>query len=234
VSQLTRTRPTTQVNLLPPETKEQQKSKRQVGLVMVVGGVLVGLLVLYSLVQGAKVADLQDHLGRVNTRVGKLQAKAQSLQQFEIDREETAARLALVQGALAGGVRWSRVMQDVSRVVPDGVWLTSVTGAMNSAGVPLSTGTVPTDTTTAPTDPTAVAGTTPTSSQIAGTLTFTGYALDIPSAAEWLQNLEGVDGWANAYSGSVAEEHGVNQVVYEIVSSVDITANYVAKNGSNQ
>jgi Tfp pilus assembly protein PilN len=231
MSQLTRTRPTTQVNLLPPETKEQQKSKRQVGLVSVVGAVLVGLLVLYSMVQGAKVADMQDQLAQIDATNQTLQEKAVKLQKFEADRQSEAARLALVQGALSGGLRWSRVLQDVSNSLSDGVWLTSIQATMNDASFLVPGATAPT--TTVPTDPTAPAGTAPTSSQVVGTITFTGFATEIRKVSEWLQNLDGVDGWANAYSNSVSEVNGVNQVVYQVSATVDITTHYVEKNGSN-
>ncbi|MFN2545479.1 MAG: PilN domain-containing protein [Actinomycetota bacterium] len=237
MSLTTRTRPMPQVNLLPPETREQQVSRRKVGLVSLVGAALVGLLVLFSLVQGAKVADLDDQLSSAQATNSALQTEASRLQQYETLRQSLSSRLALVQGALAGGLRWSHVMHDLSKALPDGVWLTGVTANMGASGaIP---GTVPATTTTAPaaTVPatTTATGTTPAapaSGQIVASLTFTGFALDIPSVSDWLQSLETVDGWENAWASSTAQAQGGNTVVYSFNSTVDITSEYLAQNGS--
>jgi hypothetical protein len=241
-----------QVNLLPPETRERQRVRKHVGLVSLAGVALVGLLVLLSSTEGAKIADLNDQLAQVQSTNATLQTTASHLQPFEDERNAFAARLGLVQGALSGGVRWSHVLQDLSHADPGGMWLTTLAATMGSSGAPgaapapapapvpspaavsspaPATSPGATTTTTAPAAA-GTAGTVAPGGTIVASLSFQGWAVDVPTISQWLTRLEAVNGWANAWVSQAQKTVTGNTVVYQFSGTVDVTAGYLTKNGT--
>jgi Tfp pilus assembly protein PilN len=120
------------INLLPPELARKKRARRKVGGI-------IGLIVLYMILL-ALVTYWQD--GKAQSVEADLVAQRQENQatQAQIDALSGARDLrgqyedgvARVQSALATDVAWGRLFNDLARVIPDRVWLTSFDGNVTS------------------------------------------------------------------------------------------------------
>jgi Tfp pilus assembly protein PilN len=193
----------TQVNLLPPELRQRQRTRRQTALVAVAGAVvLAGVLALWFL-QGMRIADLDEQIDGQQAENARLQQQVNELQRFADLRADLEARRDVVSAALRGGVEWSSVMRDVSVVIPDRMWLTSVQASAAAAAVGEEEGAV--------------------AANLIGTITFQGESLDTDTLALWLTRLESVPGWVNPWLSSAQESQIDSTEVFTFSSSVDLT-----------
>lgn len=128
-------------NLMPKEEPREKGSR--LGLVQVAVAVL-GLLVVAGLAGGYLFLG-----AGVTTKQGELDDLRAQLAELEVPAEAPSgggsavaadgqARTAALSTALAGRIAWDRVLRKVSLVIPDGVWLTtlSATTPNATAGAP--------------------------------------------------------------------------------------------------
>jgi Tfp pilus assembly protein PilN len=193
-----------QVNLLPPELRQRQAVRRTTSLVVIVGLGVIALVGAFYFVQNQRLAGAQDDLAAQNERNTQLSGQIGNLQEFANLQAELAAKQQLVQTLFLNEVSWSSALLDISRVIPDTSYLTSLTGQVSAA-----TGVAP-------------AGGAPETTLI-GNMSFQGIAGGTETIASWLTRLEQVDGWVNAWV-TTASESAPSSNVYSFTSGLDITA----------
>jgi Tfp pilus assembly protein PilN len=216
----------TQVNLLPSDVRERQRSRRLVAAAIAGVGAVVALLFFVFVLQSARLSNAEQKLQAQQAVNADLQTKVTSLQRFAALKQTVAAREALTTAALNGQVAWSGVLRDVSMVIPNQMWLTAFNASIS-------------DTSTAP----AVSSGASSAPQVglpsmAGTITFQGMASDFPTVAKWLVRLEQVKGWVNSWAGSAVRSSGADQSQANankvaFTASVDLTAEATVQ-GSKQ
>jgi Tfp pilus assembly protein PilN len=224
----------TQVNLLPPETRERQVARRQTAFVVLGGILAIGLIGLIYFLQTVTASDVQDQIDRQQATNAALQARVQELQRFEEIQAQLEARRGLVDQALTGEISWSGVLRDLSRIIPTRMWLTDLDAKLASVA---AAGGTTTTTTTAPTTPTvetSPAATTPTTTTapvtgLAGTLALNGESLDTSTLSLWLTRLESLTGWVNAWISKAQKTATGATSTYQFSSSVDLTAEALAR-----
>jgi Tfp pilus assembly protein PilN len=124
------------VNLLPREGGQAKLGKESLPLLVgaCVGLLVVALLGAMFMIKSGKVAEAQRHLDDLNRRYDALPpapaGPSAAQQQLTGERE---ARLAAVTSALTNRVSWDRVLREFSLVLPDDVWLTSLTAKSPAA-----------------------------------------------------------------------------------------------------
>ena len=118
------------VNLLPKD-HAQKGGGRPSAPVLV--GVCAGVLVAAALgadfmMQSGKIAKEQRTLDELQAKVDALPAAPEgpSTAQTQLAGEHSA-RVTALSGALANRVAWDRIFREFSLVLPDDVWLTSLT-----------------------------------------------------------------------------------------------------------
>jgi Tfp pilus assembly protein PilN len=199
----------TRVNLLPPEIRQRQRTRRRTALAAFAGVVLVAVLVFIYFLQGVQLSRVQDDLAAQQARNAELQTRAAKLQRFETLRADLEQRRTLIQNALTNEVRWSGILRDVSVILPARMWLTSMTGTVTAA---VAAGTTTPQTTTPA-----------TGTPLVGSIQFQGESLDEPTVSLWLTRLEQVHGWVNAWLSSADKNAlGATDVV-TFTSSVDLS-----------
>ena len=200
------------MNLLPPEVRQRQRTRRQTAAVIAAGVVvLAGVGALYFLQQLRLVGVNNDLEEQRDTNAG-IQAQINDLRRFdELQREVEASRNMLTT-LLANEILWSGVLRDVSLVIPSDVWLSGLTGDTNESGA-----------TAAPTTPGA-AGT-----GLVGQITFNGFSLDHRAVALWLARLDDVRGFANPWLSNAQKTDVGNNKVVQFTSSVDLSQQAVAR-----
>src|SRR2546423_3756378 len=120
------------VNLLPPETRDRQKTRRRMGVVAVVGVAALVVVGLVYYLQSNHEADLKDKVAAQSATNAALQQQVTTLQPFEQLKETLTARQALATTALAGDISWSNLLHELAVSVPSKAWLVSFTGSASA------------------------------------------------------------------------------------------------------
>ena len=216
----------TQVNLLPSDVRERQRSRRLVAAAIAGVGAVVALLFFVFVLQSARLSNAEQKLKAQQAVNADLQTKVSSLQRFAVLKQTVAAREALTSAALSGQVAWSGVLRDVSMVIPNQMWLTAFNGSLTDTGVVSAAS--------------SGAGAAPQVGlpSMAGSIQFQGMASDFPTVAKWLVRLEQVKGWVNSWAGSASRSAGdpsqggnANKVAF--TASVDLSTEATVQ-GSKQ
>jgi Tfp pilus assembly protein PilN len=119
------------VNLLPRDANAPRKLITQQNLPAVVGGglgiVIVGALALSFMNASGQVAEAQAHLTDVTAQLAATPkpAAAQAVPNSQLAGEQSA-RVATVSTALGGRMAWDRLLREFSLVLPDDVWIESL------------------------------------------------------------------------------------------------------------
>jgi Tfp pilus assembly protein PilN len=208
-----------QVNLLPPELRQRQVSRRLTSLIVAAGLAVLALIGGFYFVQTQRLSDVQGDVEAQQARNADLTGQIAELQQYADLQAELRAKEALVAGLYVNEVSWSGALLDVSRVIPDASYLQNLTGQLTATGV--VTGEVPTTT-----------GGTPETTLI-GNMTFSGVAQGTETIADWLVRLEQVQGWVNAWVSS-AQENGPFSQIYTFSNGLDLTKEAATERGQGQ
>ena len=175
--------PLPRVNLLPPEIAERQRFRRiQVGL----GAGLLAATGVVALLHAAAVsgtAEASAELAATSSRGAELRAETTEYAEVQRIHAEAAAATSMLAGAMSQEIRFSTLLDDLSRNVPDDVWLENVTFTQSAP----------------------VAGAAPTTGGV-GSVSFTGVGGQHDDVASWLESLSGQRRFADAtFTKSTAE-----------------------------
>lgn len=135
------------VNLIPPEERRgiSSGSRKNLGAYAIIG-TLVLILVAVSAITifNKKASDQQVELESLQSQVDAAKAEAASFSSFTSFQQIHDARLATIDSLAKSRFDWERVMREVAIVIPDHVYLTTLTGTVspdasvtNGAGVAL-------------------------------------------------------------------------------------------------
>lgn len=125
------------VNLLPREEQRASfggKSAR-IAVAGTVGFVLVSALLVTSMLSASgSVTDKRNTLGTLRAELTALPhpSEADATADAQLASEKSQRIVALA-GALGGRIPWDRVLREVSLVLPDDVWLTSLSATSPAA-----------------------------------------------------------------------------------------------------
>ncbi|HXJ67192.1 MAG TPA: PilN domain-containing protein [Actinomycetota bacterium] len=198
----------TQVNLLPREVQQRQRTRRRTAMIATLGAVVVGAIVAFWFLQGVRLHKLDDQVAAQEATNAQLQTQVTSLQKYADQKSAADQQKALLQSALVNTVEWSNVLDTVSKIEPNSMWLTSMSGNVNPPAAAAVPGTTPAPATGGPV--------------LIGTITFQGNSLDTDTIATWLTKLETVKGWVNSWFGSAQVASVGETPVWSFNSSVDL------------
>jgi Tfp pilus assembly protein PilN len=149
------------VNLLPRDEPKRRRVRLTVGvqLALVSPFVIASLVAAGVMLESSKINDnratlkaLQEELATLPPPTAPPQTNAQlALQQSQ--------RVAALGSALQGRVAWDRILREISAVLPEDVWLTSLSATSPQSAVSSAPAPTPTP---APSDSTSLDGTTTT------------------------------------------------------------------------
>jgi Tfp pilus assembly protein PilN len=195
-----------QVNLLPPDIRQRQQTRRVAFLIAAAGVALLLLVLFVYLLQTQSLNGVNDDIEAQTAKNADLQAQITELQHFADLQDEAAAKQQLLSSVFAYELSFSGAMQDVSSVIPSDAFLTSLTITLNPAGI--ATG---------------------ESTSIVGTIAFSGEGASTETVATLLGRLENVKGWVNPFVSSVARP-GLGDNV-QFTGTVDLTVDALTQRG---
>jgi Tfp pilus assembly protein PilN len=130
------------VNLLPSEVRRQTTTttdKNPVAVGAVAGAVLVtAVLAAWFLTASGDVASNQKRADAAQAELAATPVPPPTLPGASQLEQEKNARIAALSSALAGRLAWDRVFRELSLVLPDDVWLTSLSAQAPAVGVAAS------------------------------------------------------------------------------------------------
>ena len=150
------------INLIPREGKRASEARNRLVLWIGLGVLYVLLLGAVTVWRSGAVDDAQDELDAQLLTNQQLEAEVRSLSSAENVRNDFEASQALLIQALANDVSWGRLVNDLGRLIPDRVWISSYTGNSGPAATGASI----------------------------GELSFAGTAFAPPDVAAWLRVLD--------------------------------------------
>jgi Tfp pilus assembly protein PilN len=196
-----------QVNLLPPEIFQRQRQRRLTALVALAGGAVLGLVLLFYLLQVGTLGGVEDDIAAQQRTNDGIRADIAELQQFADLQAEAETKLALLRSAFAGETSFSGVLMDVSRVIPGDAYLTQFDAQLSPPPAEDS-------------DEDEVL--------FVGSMSAAGVAADLDAVADWLTRLDSVDGWENAWLQSASEAEAGR---FTFSSGVDLSTEVVTDRG---
>jgi Tfp pilus assembly protein PilN len=119
------------VNLIPAEDRRGEHAPMRTGpVVYVVVGVLLAALagVTALVLTGNQISERKDEVARLQAEDAAVSARAQRFAAYTQFRSLREQRVATVTGLADSRFDWERVMRELSLILPDDVWLVSLTG----------------------------------------------------------------------------------------------------------
>jgi Tfp pilus assembly protein PilN len=178
------------INLLPPEAAQRATARRKTAGFIALGIVYLALLALVALWWQGKATDAQDDLDAQLATNAQIEAEIASLGNVLILRSTYEGGVERLGSALATDVAWGRLLNDLARIIPDRLWITSMAGTV----------TVDEE-----------------NPFLLGQVSVTGVAFDYPDASSWLRVLDAEEwpalggGWISSTSrAEIGESPVVN------------------------
>lgn len=178
------------INLLPPEAAQRATARRKTLGVVALGIVYIALLALVALWWQGKATDAENDRDAQLATNARIEAEIASLSSVRALRSTYDEGVERLNAALARDIAWGRLLNDLARIIPDRLWITSLTGTQQlNEENPFLLGQV----------------------SIAGT------AFDYPDASSWLRVLDAEEwpalggGWVSSTSrGAIGDSSVVN------------------------
>jgi hypothetical protein len=178
------------IDLLPRELVEQRLVRRQRGGIGAGFLVLLAVLGIWYVLETRQLSDAQAAADQERATATGLRGQRAKLQPLADLEAQIAAAEQLRASVYRNEIRFSGVMRDISAIVPEDVWLTSMAVAFNSAaGTSSTTGTTTAATTQAGGAAPAVTPGSPGAGSPVATITFAGAGLEHVDVGGFLRAL---------------------------------------------
>ena len=178
------------VDLLPRQVVEQRQVLRQRAGIGAAFLLVLALLGLWYVLECRELTQARADADRERTVAANLRARRAQLQPLADLESQIAAADQLRTEVYAREIRFSSVMRDISAIVPEDVWLTSMAVAFNgTAGTSSTTGTSTAPATQAGGAAPAVTPGSPGAGSPVATITFAGAGLEHVDVGGFLRAL---------------------------------------------
>lgn len=124
------------VNLLPPSARPYQASGKRGGAAYVVLGVLAALLLVVAtyVLTTNQVTNRKNEIARAQQETQAAQSKAAGLERYGEFTQVANARIQAVGMLAENRIDYERLLRELARVLPSGVWLTQLDAEATANG----------------------------------------------------------------------------------------------------
>ena len=127
------------VNLLPKDDRRQRGAEARRSNPVLIGGVagavlVTAILCAWFLTASAGVADNQKRRDAAAAELSATPVPAPTSAQSSALQQQKVARVTALSSALGGRLAWDRVLREFALVLPDDVWLTSMSAQAPTGG----------------------------------------------------------------------------------------------------
>ena len=176
------------INLLPPEAAQRATARRKSAGFVALAFFYLVLLALVALWWQGKATDAESDRDAQLAANSRIEAEIASLADVRNLRSTYDAAVERLDLALAQDVAWGRLLNDLARIIPDRLWITSLTGTLQEDEE---------------------------NPFLVGQVAVSGVAFDFPDASSWLRVLDAEEwpalggGWVSSTSRSTIGESPV-------------------------
>jgi hypothetical protein len=218
------------INLLPRQLIEQRVARRQRSSIGAGFLVLLALLGLWYVLESRELGRAKDQADQERAVAAGLRARRAELQPLATLESQIAASEQLRASVYKHEIRFSSVMGDISAIVPDDVWLTSMGVAFSETGATPGGGTATTAQQAGTAAAPAVTPGSPGAGSPVATITFGGAGLEHIDVGGFLRALArgpkkgGQQVYLNPYftTSQTKDENGQQSVTFS--ATVDLSS----------
>lgn len=116
----------TRIDLIPPELVEKHQARRIIGLIAIGSAVIFAILIFVYVLTLGRILIATDRVDQIAAENTKVQAHIAKLKPYNERKTVLDDRQKIVETIVADQVLWSSVLNDISMVVPNDIWLKSV------------------------------------------------------------------------------------------------------------
>ncbi len=114
----------TEINLLPWREQKREQDQKQFIIYLVISFVSAAVVVFLMYLYASSLVDMQtEQNDRLKSEITKLDAQLNEITQLKKLRMALIARMNIVQNLLATRILTVRLMNEIIRILPDGVYL---------------------------------------------------------------------------------------------------------------
>ncbi|MFA5867810.1 MAG: PilN domain-containing protein [Actinomycetota bacterium] len=116
----------TRIDLIPPEVVEKHKSRRIIALMGIVFAAVFGVALAVYLITLAQAMMASERVDIIKSENVKVQQYTEKLKPYQDRKKALDERQAIIVKMTENQVQWSSILNDISMVVPNDIWLKSV------------------------------------------------------------------------------------------------------------
>ena len=116
----------TRIDLIPPEVVEKHQSRKIIMIMVIVFTVVFGISLVAYLITMGQAIMAGNRVEIIKAENIKVQNYTQKLQPYEERKKALDERQAIIEKMTADQVQWSSILNDISMVVPNDIWLKDV------------------------------------------------------------------------------------------------------------
>ncbi len=116
----------TRIDLIPPELVEKHQARRVISLMAIGAGVVFGVLLIIYLLTLGQIILATNRVDKIKAQNVQVQASISKLKSYDDRKKVLDERQKIIDTIVTDQVQWSSVLNDISMVVPNDVWLKSI------------------------------------------------------------------------------------------------------------
>ncbi len=116
----------TRIDLIPPELVEKHQARRVISLMAIGAGVVFGVLIIIYLLTLGQIILATDRVDKIKAQNTQVQAYISKLKSYDERKKVLDERQKIIDTVTTDQVQWSSILNDISMVVPNDIWLKSV------------------------------------------------------------------------------------------------------------
>jgi Tfp pilus assembly protein PilN len=178
----------TRIDLIPPEVVEKHKSRRIIAIIVIAFAALFGISLIVYLITLSQTIMAGNRVDIIKNENTKVQTYTQKLKPYQDRKQALDERQGIIETMTADQVQWSSILNDISMVVPNDIWLKSV--KFDLSEILKAKDTTAATAATAPKPP----------------ITIVGYAFNHAAVARWLVHLNEINQFRGVWMDYATEQ----------------------------
>lgn len=129
------------INLLSPELRRKEKRKVVVFeatktlLILIIAGEIIAFISLYTFFN-MQVNAKKKKLNEINAEIARLEIEVKEVESKEEEARELEKRIQVIDQLMFSRLSWARRLNEISNLVPDNIWLTSLSLSQSTVSSP--------------------------------------------------------------------------------------------------
>lgn len=116
----------TRIDLIPPELVEKHQARRIIGMIAIGAGVIFAILIFVYIFTLGRILVATDRVDQISAENKKVQVYITKLKPYSERKTILDDRKTIIDTIVTDQVLWSSVLNDISMVIPNDIWLKSV------------------------------------------------------------------------------------------------------------